>query len=344
MFSSAQECRESIIAVILVILCLAALVAGLFLIKKNSALNQDDKTKIVDSLRSDKVVVIGLEGVIFDSFQSRSPFKTYLNVAYVKDQINKAIEDSHVKGVLLRVNSPGGTVAASQEIYQLITNLEASKKPVVISMSDVCASGCYYISSAADYIVANRGTLTGSIGVISSGLNIKGLLDRFGIVDQTFKSGKYKDMASTKRIVSAEEKKIMQDLLDSSYKQFLDDVEKGRGIDRAKLEEIAQGLVYTGKQALDVGLVDELGTYEDAKLAIKKILKEKYKYSRADKIRFEETWHNNKFSTLDELLDLGMSSSLSNLGFAKFLEGLATSSKPYPSVLNSQYQIMWMMP
>lgn len=343
MFSSSQERRESIIAIILVLLCLAALVTGLFLIKKNSELAEADQSKIVDSLRTDRIAVIGLEGVIFDSFQSRNPFKSYLNVAYVKDELNKAIEDTHVKGVLLRVNSPGGTVAASQEIYQLINKLE-KKKPVVVSMSDVCASGCYYISSASDYIVANPGTLTGSIGVISSGLNIKGLLDRFGIVDQTFKAGKYKDMASTKRIVTAEEREIMQKLLDSSYKQFLDDVEKGRHIERAKLEEIAQGLVYTGAQALDVGLVDQLGTYEDAKLAIKKILKEKFKYSRTENIRFDETWHSAKFSTLDELLDLGMSGMMSRLGFSRILEGLGSANKTYPSALSSQYQLMWIMP
>ncbi len=331
--------RESIIAATLVVFCLLSLVIGLFLLKKNTDLTKDDKRRLVTSLSSDRIVVIGLEGVIFDSFRSRSAFKNILNVAYVKKELDKALEDPHTKAVLLRMNSPGGTVAASQEIYQAVQKLKTANKPVLVSMSDVCASGCYYIASAANYIVANPGTITGSIGVISSGLNFKGLLDKLGIVDQTFKAGKFKDLGSPSRVLSEDEKKILNDLLLDSYDQFLDDIEKGRDIEREKLEELAQGLVYTGRQALAVGLVDELGTYEDSKLAMKKLLKEKYSYSRADGIKFEETWKATKLSSFDDIFDLGMSKAFSKLGL-----NLSTDTTAFNPMFASQHQVWWMMP
>ncbi len=338
MMDTNDKARESIIAASLVVFCLLSLLLGLFILKKNTELSNDDRSRLVASLSNDKVAVIGLEGVIFDSFHSRSAFKSILNVAYVKKELDKALEDPHTKAVLLRVNSPGGTVAASQEIYQAVSKFKAAGKPVLVSMSDVCASGCYYIASAANYIVANPGTITGSIGVISSGLNFKGLLDKLGIVDQTFKAGKFKDLGSPTRSLTEDEKKILDALLQDSYDQFLDDVEKGRGIERAKLDELAQGLVYTGRQALAVDLVDELGSYEDAKLAVKKMLKEKYSYSKADTIKFDETWKSNKLSSFDDILDLGMSKALSKLGLSANLD---SGLNP---LLGSQHQVWWMMP
>ncbi len=339
MIDNNDKKRESIIAATLVVFCLLSLVIGLFLLKKNADIARDDKTKLMTSLSSDKVLVIGLEGVIFDSFHSRSAFKSVLNVASLKKDLEKALEDPHIKAVLLRMNSPGGTVAASQEIYQAVQKFKDSNKPIVVSMSDVCASGCYYIASAANYIVANPGTITGSIGVISSGLNFKGLLDKLGIVDQTFKAGKFKDLGSPSRVLSEDEKKILNDLLLDSYDQFLDDVEKGRGIEREKLEELAQGLVYTGRQALTVGLVDELGSYEDSKLAVRKLLKEKYSYSKADSIKFEETWKATKLSGFDDIFDLGMSKAFSKLGL-----DVSTDTTAFNPMFTTQHQVWWMMP
>ncbi len=335
-FQDNDKARESLIAAVLIAFCVCSLVLGLILLNKNTRSTDDEKSQL--SLSNDRVAVIGLEGVIYDSFHSRSAFKSLLNVAYLKKELEKALEDKNTKAVLLRVNSPGGTVAASQEIYQLVSKFKAAKKPVIVSMSDTCASGCYYISSAATYIVSNPGTITGSIGVISSGLNFKGLLDKLGIVDQTFKAGKFKDLGSGSRTLSEEEKRILNDLLADSYDQFLDDVEKGRGIERAKLDKLAEGLIYTGRQALGAGLVDELGTYEDAKLATKKLLKEKYSYSKADDIHFEETWKTNKLSSFDDILDLGMSSMLSKLGLANNNEAVPNS------FFAPQNQIWWLMP
>lgn len=309
-----SKSKETVIAASLLILCLVSIVLSLSMAKKSNSEN-NSKSKILNSLMSDKVAVIGLEGMIMDSFKSRTAFATSLNVNYLKDQLNKALEDDKTKAVLLRMNSPGGTVAASQEIYQLVEKLKAKNKPVIVSMSDVCASGCYYIASAANYIVANPGTLTGSIGVISSSLNFKGLLDKLGISDQTFKAGKYKDMGSVTRDLNPEEKAILDALLADSYDQFLTDVAKGRSIERSKMEQIAQGLVYTGRQAIEKSLVDELGSYSDAIKATRKILLENYSYKDADSIEFEETWKMSKLSGLEELLDFNVSSMLTNLNF-----------------------------
>lgn len=338
MMENNDKTRETIIAGVLLGFCLISVIMGLFLIKKNNTISSDDKTELIANMRGDKVAVIGLEGVIFDSFHAKSAFKSALNVASVRKELEKALDDSHTKAVLLRMNSPGGTVAASQELYQIVAKLRAKGKPVVVSMSDTCASGCYYIASAADYIVANPGTITGSIGVISSSLNIKGLLDKLGIVDQTFKAGKFKDMGSPSRTLSEDEKKVLNALLQDSYDQFLTDIVKGRGMDRAKLEELAQGLIYTGRQALAVGLVDELGSYDDSKLRVRKLLKDKYSYSKSSSIKFEETWKTAKLSGFDDILDLGLSKAFSKFGLnADYELGMA----PF---LNSQHQVMWLMP
>lgn len=307
-----SKTRETIIAASLILACLLSLILGTMSTKQNKS-EEGEQSEIFSKLGSDKVLVVGLEGMIMDSFHSHSPFAKVLNVPNLKKELNEAIENDKIKAVLLRMNSPGGTVAASQEVYQLVQNLRNKNKAVVVSMSDVCASGCYYIASAADHIVANPGTLTGSIGVISSSLNFKGLLDKLGISDQTIKAGKYKDLGSVTRPLSLEEEAILNALVADSYDQFLDDVAKGRGLDRNELEKIAQGLVYTGRQAHAKSLVDELGTYEDAKAATRKLLNEKYFYVDADKIKFEESWKQNKLAGLDDIFGLKMGSLLGKL-------------------------------
>lgn len=335
--------RESIIAALLLVFCSLALVLSLFTIQVEPEAEEDGQ--LVSNLIGDRVAVIGLEGMIFDSFYTKTPFASNVSSAAAKRELQKAIEDKNVKAVLLRVNSPGGTVGASQEIYKLVKKLRAKEKPVVISMGDVCASGCYYIASAADKVLANPGTLTGSIGVISQGLNFTDLLFKLGVKNQTFKAGKYKDIASSQRPMTAEEKKIMQNLLDDSYDQFLDDIEKGRGIERAKLEEIAQGLIYTGRQAVEVNLIDMLGDYEKAKKVTREILKESG-YDKASKISFAETWGGNKLSSLEELFGFSLSEKMGS--FLGSLVGV--KSNKVNSILGaenvsvSKYQPLWLLP
>ena len=304
-----QEKRELVIVIILISLCIFSTILGLLSLNKNTdktSSKKEAQSEILSSFTGmqDHIAIIAIEGPIFDGVPKKNPFQTNTDAVTCKLELEKALENKKTKAVIIRANSPGGTVAASQELYQSILKLREAKKPVIISMGDVCASGCYYLASAADSIVANKGTLTGSIGVISQGLNYMDLMKKLGLKDQTFKAGKFKDLGSGQRMMTDKEKEIYQSLLDDSYNQFLDDIEAVRGIDRAKLEQIAQGLIYTGTQALDVNLVDHIGTLNDAKEITKKILEEKYEYKKAKDLKFKQTWDKNELSNLDTLLGI----------------------------------------
>lgn len=347
MFNNEQSKRESLLALILIFSCLACFIIGLFILKpKDIVFKQDKTSKIVDSLIGDRVSVIALEGIIYDTQISRTPFKTVLNSAYVKDELEEAIKDKHIKAVLLRMNSPGGTVAASQEIYELVRMLVEKNKPVVVSMGDVCASGCYYIASAASEIISNSGTLTGSIGVISQGFNYQGLMEKLGLQDQTFKSGKYKDLGSGRRDMTAKEQEILQALLDDSYDQFLTDIVLARNIEREELEKKAQGIVYTGRQALNVGIIDKIGSYNDSILELRKILKS-YGYDKYDSIEFIETWNKSNISSLDKLIDFGFSNYLNKFLqdsiFVKIFDVFFHPLNANPTQWDSKFKIMWIM-
>ncbi|WP_276621449.1 signal peptide peptidase SppA [Syntrophomonas wolfei] len=184
----------------------------------------------------------------------------------IMEAIRKAGKREDIKAVVVRIDSPGGSAGASQEIAMELERLREKGKPVVTSMGDVCASGGYWIACSTDHIVANGASMTGSIGVIMQLSNLEGLYGKLGIRNQTIKSGEHKDMGSTSRELSAEEEKILQALVDDSYQQFLEQVQKGRQekIAADKLLEIADGRIFTGKQALELGLVDSLGNYYDA--------------------------------------------------------------------------------
>ncbi len=169
-----------------------------------------------------------------------------------------------VKAVVLRVNSPGGSIGACQEIVDEIEKLKKEKIPVVASFGDVAASGGYYVSSVCDEIVLNPGTITGSIGVLMGSSNWKKLLEKIGIEPEVIKSGKYKDMGAYWRGFTDEEKQLLQKLIDNSYGQFLETVSKGRGISIKKLKPLAQGQVFTGSQAIKLGLADKEGDLNDA--------------------------------------------------------------------------------
>jgi protease-4 len=326
---------EKFVAGLILFFCFLAAILGFMQIKPAPS-----KKNLVNNIMGDKVAVLALEGIIYESIHAKTPFKTTFNASNLKDELNKALKDKQVKAVLIRVNSPGGTVGASQEIFSLIQSLKKSGKPTVISIGDVCASGCYYLASASDAIVANRGSITGSIGVISQGLNFKGLLDKLGIVDQTFKTGKFKDLASPTRTLNVEEKELVQSLINDSYEQFIEDVSKSRKINITELRKHAQGQVYTGKQAIKIKLVDHLGTYEDSKNILKEILKTKYSYKHPENLYFDETWNKKNLSSFDSILDLGLSDSLSS-GFMRFFSVLGNNTENHPSSL-SYAKILWL--
>jgi protease-4 len=210
----------------------------------------------------DKIAVILLSGSI-TAGGTFSLFGSAITPELVNEQLGRAEEDSSVKAVVLRIESPGGAVAPCQEILEEIEIIRQSK-PVVVSMGSEAASGGYYISAKADRIVALPGTLTGSIGVIAQIPNVKGLYDKLGIEMQTFKGGKYKDMYSGLRELTKQEKGIMQQLVDDYYEQFIEVVAEGRGLSKEKVRSLATGQLYTGAEAKELGLVDELGGLDTA--------------------------------------------------------------------------------
>ncbi|MBE9546550.1 MAG: signal peptide peptidase SppA [Proteobacteria bacterium] len=196
------------------------------------------------SLR-DKVAMVMVEGVIKDS----SP---------VVDQLIKHGKDNSIKAVVLRIDSPGGGVVPSQEIYKAVLSLKKKKK-VVVSMGSVAASGGYYIACAADKIVANPGTITGSIGVIAHFSNMEELLKKIGLKPSTIKSGRYKDVGSPLREMTPEEERLIQGVVDDIYDQFIESISANRNISKETIAGIADGRIFTGRQALKMGLVDFLG-------------------------------------------------------------------------------------
>jgi protease-4 len=179
--------------------------------------------------------------------------------------LRHAQKDSAVKAVVLRVDSPGGGVTASDEIYEeVVRTKDEYRKPVVVSMGSLAASGGYYISAPADRILANPTTITGSIGVITVVPNFQELLDKVGVRANVVKTGPFKDMASSIRPFTEEDQALLQGVLDDSYYRFVDIVAEGRQLDRATVRELADGRIYTGRQAKTVGLVDEFGSLDDA--------------------------------------------------------------------------------
>ena len=200
----------------------------------------------------DKVAVIRIEGIILDSRETIEELRHYR-------------DNPSVKAIVLRIDSPGGAVVPSQEIFAEVRKTRAEgKMKVVTSMGNVAASGGYYIAAATDRIVANPGTLTGSIGVILELANVKGLLEKVGVQSVIIKSGRHKDMASPFRAMTPEDRALLQTVLDDVHAQFIDAVATGRALQPEQVRTLADGRIFTGKQAQTVNLVDELGDLHDA--------------------------------------------------------------------------------
>ncbi len=192
------------------------------------------------------------------------PFSFKYGAETVLSRLHELEQDSRIKAIVVRINSPGGTVAATQEIFQKLLRLRKKNIVLVASMGDIAASGGYYVASACNYILANHGTITGSIGVIAVSPNLKGLFEKLGIKMNVIKSGKYKDLLSAYRDLSADERDLIQRMVDSSYKKFLKDVSLGRNIAISEIEPHADGRVMNGQSALEYKLIDTIGSFEDA--------------------------------------------------------------------------------
>jgi len=182
----------------------------------------------------------------------------------VVDQLERLQHDPGVRAIVIRIDSPGGGVAASQEIYEAVRKVREEGKPVVASMAGVAASGAYYVACAADSIVCNPGTLTGSIGVIMSFPNTEELFRKVGLKLEVIKTGKFKDVGSIWRPMTDDERTLLQGVLSNVYDQFIDAIVEGRNLEKKDVLPYADGRVFSGDQALDYGFVDRLGDLDDA--------------------------------------------------------------------------------
>jgi protease-4 len=211
-------------------------------------------------LGGEKVAVVRIEGVILDSREAI-------------EELRKFRDNPSIKAIVLRIDSPGGGVVPSQEIYaEVLKARTEGKVKVIASMGNLAASGGYYIAAATDKIVANPGTLTGSIGVIMELANVQGLLEKVGVQSVVIKSGRHKDLASPFRTMSPEERALLQNVLDDVHDQFIQAVATGRAMKVEQVRDLADGRIFTGRQAKAAKLVDELGDLQDAiKLAARMV-------------------------------------------------------------------------
>jgi len=236
---------------IIVSLCVLALLAAILI-----------PLVVLPGLAPDKVVVIPLSGSITTGGSSSSSGSS-ITPGLVRSYLAKAESDKAVKAIVFRIESPGGEIEPCQEILLEIERAKETKT-IVVSMGGMAASGGYYISTPAHRIVALPTTMTGSIGVISSAVNVEELLEKLGIEIEIFKGGKYKDMYWGLRELTAEEQEIMQEMVDEYYEQFVDVVAEGRGLSEDDVRELATGQLYSGSKAKELGLVDELGDLDTA--------------------------------------------------------------------------------
>ena len=242
--------KNPVLIVLVTAVALGALFFGIvFLVSLLSGNKRTSTTLQV--VGADRIALVKLEGLLVSS-------------EHVVQELNDYAEDSSIKAIVIRIDSPGGGVVASQEIYNAIKNARHEGKKVVASMGTVAASGGYYVAAAADRIVANPGTLTGSIGVKMEFANIEKLLEKIGVKGMVVKAGEYKDVGSPFRDMSEPEKKILQDVIDDVHSQFIKAVAEGRNLQEAEVRTLADGRIFTGRQALDLKLVDQLGDLTDS--------------------------------------------------------------------------------
>ncbi|MEA5114396.1 MAG: signal peptide peptidase SppA [Geobacteraceae bacterium] len=228
-----------LIGIGVMLFCIATSVVMIFLVRSKGTL-----------LTGNAIGVVEMKGMIVDSTE-------------INNQLREFLENDRIKVVVLRVDSPGGVVGPSQEIYEEVRKFSAKKK-LIVSMGSVAASGGYYISAPATMIYANPGTLTGSIGVLMKLTNVQGLLGKIGMSSFVLKSGKFKDSGSPVRPMTSEERQLFQGVIDSMHSQFVRAVAEGRKLPVSKISDLADGRVFTGEQALQAKLVDKIGNFQDA--------------------------------------------------------------------------------
>ncbi len=256
--------KEKIVIGLITFLFILSIIVGISTKSKSPLASIDDTASSIPFPNSKKgIAVIELYGPIAFSDTSNVIFPNGADL--ILKQIKLIEDDDNVKGILLKINSPGGTVGASQEIFSALDNCKKKRNiPIVAQIGDVGASGAYYVSLAADKIFANPGSLVGSIGVILGNLNVKELANDNGVYQQIYKGGKYKDILSMWRTPTSEEENLLINLVENVHEQFKTDLIKSRNISKSDLEKVAEGQIFTGTLAKNLNLIDELGSFQDA--------------------------------------------------------------------------------
>jgi len=259
--------KEKIVQLVILVFFVLSLLAATFLVVRTPS----GKTKFTKDVKSfsmgrENIAIVNIYGPI--QIQTGGGFFEVLPTGadYIVQELKRLRNNPNIKAVVLRINSPGGSVGAVQEIYGELLKLKESGKKLVASQAEVSASGGYYLAVASDKIVSNPGAITGSIGVIMSVTNLEELFFKIGVGVEVIKSRELKDIGSSVRAMTDEERQILKDMVDNAYQQFLDAVKKGRGsvMTEEKIEEVCDGRIMTGAQAKKIGLIDELGNFEDA--------------------------------------------------------------------------------
>ena len=224
------------------------------------------KEQTISGYGRDKILLMEVAGLIVEGpHRILGLGKEVTTPNRIKEELEKAAKDDRVKAVVVKINSPGGTVSAADVILHELKAFKAAKGvPVVVCLEGLAASGGYYVAQAGDTIIAYPTCITGSIGVIAMKFNLRGLMDKFGVDDDVVKSGKWKDFWSPFRAATPQEKEMMQQIIDDFYRGFVDVVARGRKMSLKKTREVADGRIFTASQARDLGLVDQLGYLDDA--------------------------------------------------------------------------------
>ncbi len=253
----------------------------------------------------EKVAIVKIEGILIASEQTVEEIKDYA-------------DDASIKAIVIRVDSPGGGVVPSQEIYNAVLEARKKGKKIVVSMGSLAASGGYYVAAAADRIVANPGTLTGSIGVKMEFANLEKLLEKIGVKGMVVKAGEYKDIGSPYREMTDPERKLLQAVIDDVHTQFIEAVAKGRNLPEADVRGIADGRIFTGRQALQLKLVDTLGDLEDSIRVAGELAGSKGKpkvVHREKKASFLEFFKEESASWLSDVIARGLGRSMVRLDY-----------------------------
>ncbi len=285
-------------------------------------MGQDWTEQIIESGEDfgGSIVVLEVNGAIQDTGDGGLFATTGYRHQMFLSQIEHAAKNPTVEGIIIRVNTPGGGVVESAEIHEKIVQAQFEyDKPIFVSMGSMAASGGYYIAAPADKIVASPQTITGSIGVIMESINVAELAENYGVKVNTIKSGPYKDIMSATREMTDGDRAILQSLIDESYDEFVRIIAEGRNMSEAEVREIADGRIYSGRQALDLNLVDELGSLDDTILMMQELV------GKVDVIKYEphigfpsflsmsmKQWFNgdHELATLERILSTHRSPTL----------------------------------